>query len=41
MGPFTVAKADDFCYVDPIDGSVAKQQGVRVIFEGGSRFIFR
>ena len=36
-----VAIADDFSYTDPIDGSVSKQQGVRLIFENGSRVVFR
>ncbi|NGO52300.1 alpha-D-glucose phosphate-specific phosphoglucomutase [Allomesorhizobium camelthorni] len=36
-----IAAADDFAYHDPIDGSVSKNQGVRVMFEGGSRAVFR
>ncbi|MEY8767756.1 alpha-D-glucose phosphate-specific phosphoglucomutase [Francisella philomiragia] len=36
-----VAKADDFSYTDPIDGSVSNHQGIRVIFEDGSRIVFR
>jgi phosphoglucomutase len=32
---------DDFAYTDPIDGSVAKGQGLRFIFTDGSRIIFR
>ncbi|KAG2191962.1 hypothetical protein INT47_006972 [Mucor saturninus] len=38
---FTIAKADDFEYLDPIDGSVSKKQGVRIIFKDGSRIIIR
>jgi phosphoglucomutase len=37
----TIAAADDFTYHDPVDGSVSKNQGVRVLFEGGSRVVFR
>jgi phosphoglucomutase len=37
----TVTAADDFAYHDPVDGSVSKGQGVRVMFEGGSRFVMR
>ncbi len=37
----TVEKADDFAYQDPVDGSVSKGQGIRVLFEGGSRFVIR
>jgi len=40
-GSFTVAKCDDFEYTDPIDNSVSKRQGVRIIFADGSRIIFR
>jgi phosphoglucomutase len=37
----TVAKADDFSYHDPVDGSVSEHQGIRVMFEGGARVVFR
>jgi phosphoglucomutase len=36
-----IAAADDFAYHDPVDGSVSKNQGIRVMFEGGSRAVFR
>jgi phosphoglucomutase len=36
-----IAAADDFAYNDPVDGSVSKNQGIRVMFEGGSRAVFR
>ncbi len=36
-----VAKADDFSYTDSIDGSVSNHQGIRIIFEDGSRIVFR
>merc|ERR1719276_215251 len=36
-----MAKNDVFEYTDPVDGSVSKNQGVRFIFEDGSRIIFR
>merc|ERR1719401_3121223 len=36
-----VSKNDVFEYKDPVDGSVSKNQGVRIIFEDGSRIIFR
>lgn len=36
-----IAAADDFAYHDPVDGSVSKNQGIRVMFEGGSRVVFR
>lgn len=37
----TVQMCDDFAYTDPIDGSVSENQGVRILFEDGSRIIFR
>merc|ERR1719192_2675639 len=36
-----VAKNDVFEYNDPVDGSVSKNQGIRFMFEDGSRIIFR
>ena len=41
LGGFKVSDADDFSYTDPVDGSVSAHQGVRVLFEGGSRIVFR
>ncbi|WP_035985232.1 alpha-D-glucose phosphate-specific phosphoglucomutase [Leptolyngbya sp. KIOST-1] len=41
FGPYTVDYADDFAYTDPVDGSVAKNQGVRIGFTDGSRIVFR
>lgn len=40
-GAFTVSTADEFTYYDPIDGSVSKNQGIRVLFTDGSRIVFR
>ncbi|MBC7151491.1 MAG: alpha-D-glucose phosphate-specific phosphoglucomutase [Rhizobium sp.] len=36
-----VTEADDFSYLDPVDQSVSNNQGVRILFEGGSRVVFR
>jgi phosphoglucomutase len=36
-----VASADDFSYTDPVDGSVSRNQGIRIGFEDGSRIVFR
>lgn len=41
VGKYTIATADDFTYVDPVDGSVAKKQGVRFLMSDGSRIVFR
>jgi len=40
-GKYTIATADDFTYVDPVDGSVATKQGVRFLMADGSRIVFR
>jgi phosphoglucomutase len=36
-----VAAADDFSYTDPVDGSVAKNQGLRIVFDDGARIVYR
>ncbi len=41
FGKLKVATADDFSYNDPIDKSVSNNQGIRILFEGGSRVVFR
>merc|ERR1719298_258565 len=41
FGGMKVKTNDVFEYNDPVDGSVSKNQGVRFIFEDGSRIIFR
>ena len=37
----TIEAADDFAYTDPVDGSVSKAQGVRILFADGSRIVLR
>ena len=41
FGSYQVKFCDDFSYTDPIDGSVSTGQGLRIIFEDGSRIVFR
>lgn len=41
FGALKVREADDFAYHDPVDGSISKNQGIRILFEGGSRVVFR
>jgi phosphoglucomutase len=41
LGDEPVLTADDFTYVDPVDGSTTTKQGIRVLFKSGSRFVFR
>ncbi|UHS62250.1 alpha-D-glucose phosphate-specific phosphoglucomutase [Agrobacterium vaccinii] len=40
-GALKVKSADDFAYNDPVDQSVSKNQGIRILFEGGSRIVIR
>ena len=37
----SVARADDFAYTDPVDGSLSRHQGLRVFFDDGSRIVLR
>jgi phosphoglucomutase len=41
FGEYCVKYADEFAYEDPVDGSVSKNQGIRIGFENGSRIVFR
>jgi len=41
LGAYQVALADDFIYTDPVDGSVATRQGVRIVMRDGSRIVLR
>ncbi len=41
LGSYTVKECDDFSYTDPIDGSLSKGQGLRILFSDGSRIVFR
>jgi phosphoglucomutase len=41
FGQHQVTLADDFSYTDPIDGSVASKQGIRLCFEEDTRIIYR
>ena len=41
LGDFEVELADDFSYTDPIDDSISQQQGIRILFRGGARIVYR
>ena len=41
VGGHRIVSADDFAYFDPIDSSRSNRQGIRILFEGGSRIVFR
>ncbi len=40
-GALVVSGADDFAYLDPVDGSTSAHQGVRIMFDGGARVVYR
>jgi phosphoglucomutase len=40
-GEDEIVEADDFAYEDPVDGSIARHQGIRIFFKGGARIIYR
>lgn len=40
-GNLTIVEADDFAYLDPVDGSKSEKQGLRFLFEGGARLVLR
>jgi phosphoglucomutase len=40
-GSYQVKFCDDFSYTDPIDASISTGQGLRILFEDGSRIVFR
>jgi len=41
FGEYVVKFADEFSYEDSVDGSVSKNQGIRIGFKNGSRIVFR
>ncbi|MFT6103830.1 MAG: phosphoglucomutase [Paracoccaceae bacterium] len=41
FGGLTVTRADNFSYLDPVDGSVSGNQGLRIWFDGGERAVLR
>ena len=41
FGSYRVKTCDDFSYLDSIDGSISHNQGIRILFEDGSRIVFR
>lgn len=40
-GTQAIRAADDFAYDDPVDGSHSGRQGIRIMFEDGSRVVYR
>ena len=40
-GDYKVKLCDDFSYTDPVDNSITKNQGIRILFDDESRIVFR
>jgi phosphoglucomutase len=38
---FNIENCDDFCYTDPVDNNISKNQGIRLLFSDKSRIIYR
>jgi phosphoglucomutase len=41
VGELRVSWADEFTYTDPVDGSVSREQGIRIAFEPDARVVLR
>jgi len=41
FGDYEIELADDFSYTDPVDGSSSHHQGLRLLFHGGARIVYR
>ncbi len=41
VGDLEVTLCDDFAYTDPVDRSRSEHQGLRIVFDEGSRIVFR
>ena len=41
FGKLRISAANDFAYHDPVDGSDSLNQGLRILFDDGSRIIYR
>jgi len=41
LAGLTVTTADEFSYLDPVDGSISTNPGLRIGFDGGARAVFR
>ncbi|MFP4609962.1 MAG: alpha-D-glucose phosphate-specific phosphoglucomutase [Thiohalophilus sp.] len=41
IADFVITRADDFCYKDPVDGSLSEHQGIRIFFGERARIVVR
>jgi phosphoglucomutase len=37
----TVESAEEFSYIDPVDGSVSERQGIKILLRGDARIVYR
>ena len=40
-GEYKIKLCDDFSYTDPVDSSITRNQGIRILFDDESRIVFR
>ena len=40
-GDYKIKLCDDFSYTDPVDNSITRNQGIRILFDDESRIVFR
>jgi phosphoglucomutase len=40
-GDYHIKLCDDFSYTDPVDSSVSRHQGIRLLFSNGARIVYR
>ncbi len=41
FGRYAIQSAEEFRYQDPVDGTIAENQGIMILFKDGSRIVFR
>ena len=41
FGVFVIKQADQFSYLDPVEGSLSSNQGIRILFSNGARIVVR
>ena len=41
FGAFVIKQADQFSYLDPVEGTLSSNQGIRILFSNGARIVVR
>lgn len=41
FGAFVIKQADQFSYIDPVEGTLSSNQGIRILFSNGARIVVR